>query len=138
MTQDNKTRLLRVIRWVFFSIIFGLFPFVLKALVVMSGDHKPLTLAMFIGHGELLLIITTLNAVAVGELFGVPSNSIAIHIVGWCTVLLMALSAGYYAHVSVMNEKLNVDIITNISLIMFLMTVVTTCSCMLFIEQTGD
>ncbi len=138
MTQDNKTRLLRVIRWVFFSIIFGLFPFVLKALVVMSGDHQPLTLAMFIGHGELLLIITTLNAVAVGELFGVPSNSIAIHIVGWCTVLLMALSAGYYAHVSVMNEKLNVDIITNISLIMFLMTVVTTCSCMLFIEQTGD
>ncbi|HIE00033.1 MAG TPA: hypothetical protein EYP59_07050 [Thiotrichaceae bacterium] len=115
-----------------------MFPFALKALAIISSDDNSLTLAMFIGHGELLLVMTTLNAVAIGELFGVPSNSITMHIVGWCTVLLMALSAGYYAHVSMMSDQLNINTVTNISLTMFLITVITTCSCMLFLEKTGD
>jgi hypothetical protein len=37
-----------------------------------------------------------------------------------------------------MNDKLNIDLVTNISLTLFLITVIATCGCMLFVENTGE
>ncbi|MEN8219826.1 MAG: hypothetical protein ABFS56_26450 [Pseudomonadota bacterium] len=128
MTQKSKYLLTR---WIIFSVVFALLPFLFKILSEISRGHE-ISLEMLFGRGELLLVSVTLCAVAVGELFEItPIQSIATLIAGGSAIIIIAITSFYYANISVGGEDLKIDMVIWMSISLFLCSVVVSSACII-------
>jgi hypothetical protein len=121
--KKTNVVIIKLIGWIVFSVCFAMLPFLFNLINDFSRGID-VTLVSLFGDGQLLLVSTTLCAVAVGELFGVASTkSIATHLLGGLTIILIAITSFYYANVSTGDESLRHDIVANLSLWSFIASV---------------
>ncbi len=139
MFQISEKAWVKLTRWWIFSILFALIPFLFKILVVLSMKHhdeqpeRGLLVFLF-GQGELLLVSTSLCAVAIGEVFGITTDSIAKNLASGGALFLIAVASFYYAMVSTMGDKLTPPAIIIISAVIFFFSVITSSFCILLTE----
>ena len=86
------------------------------------------------GQGELLLVSTSLCAVAIGELFGITTDSIAKNLASGGSLILIAVASFYYAMVSTMGDNLDHKAIIIISVVVFMLSVIASSFCILLTE----
>ena len=112
LTDEKKQEIIvRLTRWLVFSILFALFPFFFNMIdgILIGSDVS--TTSLF-GNGQLFLISTTLCAVAVGELLGVSSTkstifgNIAATFASGFAILIILLASYCYASIGKNNIKL--------------------------------
>jgi hypothetical protein len=91
---------IRVVRWLFFSVLIGLLPIIASAISLKMKGTGP-TAARLLTHGELLLIASALCAAALGEIIGSgPRFAVAKLIAGGSTLIVLLLTAQAFVELS--------------------------------------
>jgi len=138
MNEKKNKIIVKLIRWILFSICFALLPFLFNFISEISRGANVSMVSLF-GDGQLLLVSTTLCAVAVGELFGIASTkSIITHLAGGATIILISVTSFYYANVSVGGEDLRHDIVASLSLWLFCASTFISSCCILIVGIMED
>jgi hypothetical protein len=142
MLQLTEMAYIKLTRWWIFSVLFALMPFLFKILIILSLEEHLSKVNSFInfmmflfGQGDLLLISTALCAVAIGEVFGVTTDSITKNVASGGSLILIAVASFYYAIISVMGEKLSDNAIILTSIGIFILSVISSSFCILITAE---
>lgn len=128
----------KIARWFFCGVLIALVPLAYSYINLLMKS-EPVTFSKTVNRGELLIIVWTLCAGAIGELFGNNQTHPTYKIVsgGLCTVVLVS-SALLFASISearISNGRsLNDTIIMTASLVLLVMGLITCASCIALSE----
>jgi hypothetical protein len=122
----------KILRWIIFSVLFALLPFLGNYFVEISKGHE-VTLGSLFGNGELLLVGVTLCGVGLGELFGIASSKTATppvqtYIVAGGSLMVVVLASLYYANIS-SGTEFRTDTVAWISAWLFSFSVIMSTGC---------
>lgn len=97
-----------LLRWFLFSVLLALLPLGFAALA-KNLDGELVSVFKLVSGGELLLVSVGITGAAVGDLLGRKRDNGNWELAaGWCSVVLVALTAFYYSRVdSVPTEHLH-------------------------------
>jgi hypothetical protein len=127
----------KVIRWLLFSVLIALLPLGFNAISLFTRGIS-VDLVNLVSRGELLLISTAICAAAVGELVPTgPALRISKIIVVGSTVIILIAASYYFADISAgyrLGEKMDFNVIRDISLIAFISSVVSGALCVILGE----
>lgn len=122
--------------WLIFSVILALAPLVFNAILTFAMGKVP-ALNQLISKGELLIVSVAIGADAIGKLFGSgsPRKILKIATGGGC-VILIVISSLLFSVISTTSLSATFDPnrVTTISVLMFIMTIITSGSCTLLAE----
>ena len=127
----------KLTRWLIFSVVVALLPLVVNLLSLATRGRTP-SFSLVSSHGELLLVSAAIAAGGIGELFGSSANYRTRKITagGGC-VIVFFISSFWFADLSstaAMGITINTHVVSSGSLILFLLTVVSTASCVALSE----
>lgn len=127
----TTTTIQKLLAWIIFSLL-TLFPFFL--IIIKSNlTGIDVDIVALFGHGELLLISTTLCAIALSELFGVASKSLVVYLIGGISFFIILISSSLYASISLIEFKeIDVNFVVSISFVLFMVSVITSSLSILF------
>ena len=131
---EEKKPLIKLVRWLIFSVTFAIIPFIFK---IASGMIRgiPFNWESLLGGGELFIVSSTLCAVAVGELFGSASKKNFLQIIlGGIGILIIALASFAYADVSFGKGELLLNRVMWISCVLFISSILTSSACIVVTE----
>ncbi len=134
---EEKKPLIKLIRWLIFSVTFAMLPFVFK---IGSGMIRGFSFnwEFLLGNGELFIVSSTLCAVAVGELFGSSSKKTFLQIIlGGMGILIIALASFAYADVSFGKGELLINRVMLISSVLFISSILVSSACIVVTELKG-
>lgn len=134
----------RFIFWLIYTVVISLLPIGFHALQFINRG-EPVKLFNILSNGELLIISVGMAATAIGEALWRKSNnlvhnSLVLHIVGICFLLLI-VSAFYYADVAAMNMAKNIveeQVLVKNSLLLYLFTFISSSCCIVLLEMNND
>lgn len=97
------------IAWLFFNVIFAVFPVLFNVVLVRLGNIKT-SRAELLKDGELYVFSTSISAASVGSiLFGNPSNLIISSLTACCLMSVFCASSGFFMLASFTKlKKINV------------------------------
>jgi len=127
----------KILRWLIFSVVIALLPLAFN-LLRFSSRGTPLSLLTILSNGELLLISAAIAAAAAGELFASGQNYIKAKLFagGGCVIVLI-LASFLFADISVAiasGEKISQEAVSTNSIVIFILTVVASGSCVALSE----
>jgi len=145
LTQQEEVRIgVKFGQWLLFTVFVALLPIVLDAFREISTKYTDLgsglkldTLYALVSHGELALICAAVTAEAMGHIFvsGKTQGCMNLFAFGMCCIILF-LSAGTY--VLAKSDPKGTIILANISMAMFLATLLAGGSCKMLAEARSE
>lgn len=124
-------------RWFVFGVLIALLPILVDFIVKRSEWSQP-SLNDLLGRGELLLISAGLCSAAIGELLGTGSKFATLKIIsgGGCLLVLASASLSYANLAGKMSKNIifSADVVSHDSLIIYLVGVVASASCVILAE----
>lgn len=143
--KQNKSLIsLDFLVWLLFNIVFGLLPFILQSLMLVSSENSLNfygILTKIFSKGELLFIIPAISSDAIGSIIIKNSNnqgSVFKIFSGFLCLFSLALTSVWAASISNYqnnSKPLNDDFIVQASLVIFIITLVASAFCKLVSER---
>lgn len=127
-------------RWIFFGVVISLVPIAI-GYWNLHFYKKPTTFFAIISNGELLLVVVSMCAGAVGEIVVVLNNkvyTVVKIIAAGLTTALFASSAAIFGSVAaarLSGSSVNVDLVTDSSILFFFSALVS-CAVCIFLSET--
>jgi hypothetical protein len=127
----------KLLRWIIFSVVLALIPIFFNAISLQTRG-KTATIAELLQHGELYLIGAALCAAAIGELLGSgPRLRLWKIICGGAATVVLMFTALCFADVSaawIENSTVELVVIRNTSIILFLCATISSGACITVAE----
>jgi hypothetical protein len=127
----------KLVKWIMFSVAVALLPLVFRFLQIVTRGQLP-SIQDITSQGELLLISGAMAAAALGEIImSNISHSILKIISGGFCVIMLLISSFYYADIasySFNGLALNKGIASEISIITYIFTLISSGSCIAVAE----
>lgn len=135
VSQARKTLIENIFTWFLFSVLFSLTPIVFNA-VILSLKGTNLALPSLLSNGELLLVSTAISADATGRLIGGGKHERLLkQFAAGGSLLVLLLSSLLFAAISSSSAgTFAEDKIANISVFVFLVTLIASGSCVVLSE----
>lgn len=128
--------LVKLIRWVIFTVLFSLLPIFISYIVATVRDaDNPSLLASVVSHGELYLLASSFSAVGLGEIIGVNQKwQISKIIVSGLSLLSLVLSIGLYVYLNYNQDQKAILTLTSMSYWTFSFSCVVSSACIALSE----
>lgn len=125
----------RMIKWYLFGALISLYPLLFRFLVLILDPDSELTHLELTARGEVFLISAGMTAAAIGELIISDSPRMRIKILTMFSALLISVTSAFlFAHVSANFTALNQSLIFNLSLAIYVFSVLNGTMCIYLSE----
>jgi hypothetical protein len=130
----NLTTTQKLFSWLIFSVLLALLPFIL-GIINLSSRGINVDIVTLLGRGELLLISTTLCAIALGELFSIAKKSLVVQLAGGMSFIIISISSSLYAHLLMRGDEMISHNVVFMSIGLFVLSVITSSVCIIMAES---
>ncbi len=129
----------RVVAWLFFSVLFALLPLAFNGGVLLVQGLQ-VNLTQLLSKGELLIVCAGIAAGATGEVLTSNINRRLTRILATSScIIILALASFIFAYISsAASVPLNGAKIAELSITIFVLTLLTSTPCILMSVSSGD
>ncbi len=129
----NKKELIQTFTvWIIFSVLLALSPIAFNYLLSYLSGKSP-DFSILLQNGELFIVSVAIGAGAAGQLIGSGQNNRTLKIIsaGGCFILVIISSFLFAAISTSLIPSIDPDRVSNISTVMFNMTIISSGSCII-------
>ena len=135
----TETTITKLLRWLIFSVIVALLPFIFNSLTLLLNGTFP-SIVLVCSNGDLLLVSAAISAAALGELIGNDTNKkkIAKIFAGGGCLAILILASYLYAYIAnslQSGTSLNKGMISKYSIWSLIFATLTSGSCIVLSEM---